>query len=208
MVNPDDCARRRSSPASWRSRPASLCRGLNRRVRNIVIGGMANDVRQALYRATEDIDLLVDTAPDNVQRLRRALADLPDWAVRDMADSDLDLYVVVRVADEIVVDLDEGSLRDHVRRGQGARRDRHDRRCHDLLSPHRHCSWRTTQTSRDKDSGSIARCLGLTARRTRALRTLSRAPACPTVSRQFGPPRLTKPTHSTGCSSRKLRSKA
>jgi hypothetical protein len=78
---------------------------LNREgARYVVVGGMA--IIQAGYvRATEDIDLLVDTSAENVQSLKRALADLPDRAVLDMADSDLDRYVVVRVADEIVVDL-------------------------------------------------------------------------------------------------------
>ena len=60
-------------------------------------------------RATEGIDLLVDMAPDNLRRLRNALLDLPDQAVRDMEDDDLDRYVVVRIADELadefVVDL-------------------------------------------------------------------------------------------------------
>jgi hypothetical protein len=83
----------------------SLCRSLNREgAQYIVVGGMAI-IQAGLVRATEDIDLLVDASPENVQRLRLSLDDLPDHAVRDMAEADLDRYVVVRVADEIVVDL-------------------------------------------------------------------------------------------------------
>jgi hypothetical protein len=83
----------------------SLCRSLNREgARYIVIGGMAI-IQAGFVRATEDIDLLVDASADNLGRLKRALADLPDGAVREMADDDLERYVVVRVADEIVVDL-------------------------------------------------------------------------------------------------------
>lgn len=41
----------------------------------------------------------------NKQDLRQALLSLPDRAVADMADGDLDRYVVVRIADEFVVDL-------------------------------------------------------------------------------------------------------
>lgn len=83
----------------------SLCRSLNREgARYIVIGGMAI-IQAGFVRATEDIDLLVDVSADNLRRLKRALADLPDGAVREMADDDLERYVVVRVADEIVVDL-------------------------------------------------------------------------------------------------------
>ncbi len=70
----------------------------------MVIGGMAI-IQAGFVRATEDIDLLVDASADNVQRVRRALLDLPDQAVRDMTDGDLEEYVVVRVADEFVVDL-------------------------------------------------------------------------------------------------------
>jgi len=104
VVNPDDGPAPEARPPGVADL-VSLCRALNREgAKYIVIGGMAI-IQSGFVRATEDIDLLVDTAPDNVQRLRRALADLPDRAVRDMADSDLDRYVVVRVADEIVVDL-------------------------------------------------------------------------------------------------------
>lgn len=83
----------------------SLCRDLNRAgARYVVIGGMAV-IQAGFGRATNDIDLLIDASPDNQERVRRALMALPDQAVRDMADDDLERYAVVRVADEIVVDL-------------------------------------------------------------------------------------------------------
>jgi cytochrome P450 len=83
----------------------ALCRNLNEAgARYVVIGGMAI-IQAGFTRTTEDIDLIVDTAPDNVSRLRAALMRLPDGAIKEMADADLDEYVVVRVADEIVVDL-------------------------------------------------------------------------------------------------------
>ena len=47
----------------------------------------------------------MDTSLENQGRVRRALLELPDQAIRDMTDDDLDKYVVVRVADEIIVDL-------------------------------------------------------------------------------------------------------
>jgi len=83
----------------------SLCRNLNREgARYVVIGGMAV-IQAGFGRATNDIDLLIDISQENQDRVRRALMTLPDQAVRDMAADDLDKYVVVRVADEIVVDL-------------------------------------------------------------------------------------------------------
>ena len=83
----------------------ALCRSLNREgARYVVIGGMAM-IQAGFVRATQDIDLLVDASAGNIERVRRALLDLPDQAIREMAPGDLDTYVVVRVADEIVVDL-------------------------------------------------------------------------------------------------------
>jgi hypothetical protein len=62
-------------------------------------------IQAGFPRATGDIDLLVDVSPPNQERVRQALMHLPDQAVRDVAPDDLDRYAVVRVADEIVVDL-------------------------------------------------------------------------------------------------------
>jgi hypothetical protein len=70
----------------------------------MVIGGMAV-IYHGFTRATEDIDLLVDPSPENQARIRQALMKLPDQAVREVAEGDLDVYQVVRIADEIVVDL-------------------------------------------------------------------------------------------------------
>jgi hypothetical protein len=82
-----------------------LCRELNRAGASyIVIGGMAI-IHHGFARATEDIDLLVDSSSENQALVRQALMTLPDQAVRDVKETDLDEYQVVRVADEIVVDL-------------------------------------------------------------------------------------------------------
>ena len=61
--------------------------------------------QQGLLRATEDIDLLLEGSRENQEKVRKALEILPDKAVRDVNENDLDEYMVVRVADEIVVDL-------------------------------------------------------------------------------------------------------
>lgn len=82
-----------------------LCRELKRNgAEYIVIGGMAI-IHLGFVRATEGIDLLVDPAPENQSRIRQALMTLPDQAVRQMGETDLEDYQVVRIADEIVVDL-------------------------------------------------------------------------------------------------------
>jgi hypothetical protein len=82
-----------------------LCRALNERgARYVVIGGFA--IRAAGYnRSTMDVDLLVATDAENEAKLFDALGTLPDRAVRELQPGELRQYGVVRIADEILVDL-------------------------------------------------------------------------------------------------------
>lgn len=83
----------------------TLCKALNAEgVRYVLIGGFAV-ILHGFVRATKDIDLLVDASADNIQRLKRAMAVLPDNAVALIGDDEVEKYQVVRIADEIVVDL-------------------------------------------------------------------------------------------------------
>ncbi len=79
-----------------------------------------------------------------------ALMDLPDRAIRDMADGDLDQYVVVRIADEIVVDL--------MKRACGVEYaeaspmvDRRSLEGVEIPFANAELLWRTKQTVREKD---------------------------------------------------------
>ena len=82
-----------------------ICAALNREgARYILIGGFAV-IARGLERPTKDIDLLIDSSPDNVERVKRALAVLPDNAVRDVKSDEVERYDVIRVADEVVIDL-------------------------------------------------------------------------------------------------------
>ncbi|MDH3403586.1 MAG: hypothetical protein OES32_14310 [Acidobacteriota bacterium] len=82
-----------------------LCRRLNEAdVKYVLIGGFAV-ILHGFARGTKDIDLLVDSSAQNVAKLRRALSYLPDNAVAEVEDDEMERYAVVRVADEIVVDL-------------------------------------------------------------------------------------------------------
>lgn len=82
-----------------------LCAALNLEgARYLVVGGMAMN-QHGMLRATADIDLLLEQSRENQEKVRKALEILPDKAVREMRETDLDEYTVVRVADEIVVDL-------------------------------------------------------------------------------------------------------
>lgn len=82
-----------------------LCRRLNEaNARYIVIGGWAV-IHHGFNRTTEDIDLLVDTSAENFTRVKAAMSGLPDGAIREVTQADLDEYLVVRVGDEFVIDL-------------------------------------------------------------------------------------------------------
>ena len=72
--------------------------------RYVLIGGFAVIARGGA-RTTKDIDLLIDASADNVARVKQALRILEDKAVDEVADDDVARYTVVRVADEVVVDL-------------------------------------------------------------------------------------------------------
>ena len=82
-----------------------LCAALNAEAaRYLVVGGMAMN-QHGMLRATADIDPLVEGSRENQKRVLTALEILPDRAVREVEENDLDEYTVVRVADEIVIDL-------------------------------------------------------------------------------------------------------
>jgi hypothetical protein len=70
----------------------------------MVVGGFA--IIEAGYpRFTGDIDLLVDSSLENEARVFEALRILPDKAVNELTAGDIARFVVVRVADEVVIDL-------------------------------------------------------------------------------------------------------
>ena len=70
----------------------------------VVIGGFA--MRAANYnRTTMDIDLMVAADRENEAKVFSALSTLPDNAVRELEPGELQKYNVIRVGDEILVDL-------------------------------------------------------------------------------------------------------
>ena len=82
-----------------------LCRALNERgARYCVIGGFA--IRAAGYiRSTMDVDVVVAADLENQARVFAAIATLPDHAAGELQPGELQQYDVIRVADEIVVDV-------------------------------------------------------------------------------------------------------
>jgi hypothetical protein len=70
----------------------------------VVVGGFAI-IYGGYARSTGDIDLVLATDLVNEALVYRALEVLPDKAVRELQPGEVAKYVVVRVADEVVVDL-------------------------------------------------------------------------------------------------------
>ena len=96
-------------PSPWRlpteNDLVALCRALNEQgARYVVIGGFAIN-HHGYIRATEAIDLLIDVDPINQVRIKKALEILPDKAIRELGSQDFRDYIVVRVSDEILVDV-------------------------------------------------------------------------------------------------------
>jgi predicted nucleotidyltransferase len=84
---------------------ARIARALNDAgARYVLIGGFAV-IALGGARTTKAIDLLIDAAPENVARVKQALRVLEDHAADEVEDDDVARYTVVRVADEVVVDL-------------------------------------------------------------------------------------------------------
>ena len=82
-----------------------LAREFNRLgVAYVVVGGFAIN-RLGFVRATDDLDLLIAKDKTNQALVKQALEILPDKAARELADDDLAQWLVVRVNDDITVDL-------------------------------------------------------------------------------------------------------
>jgi hypothetical protein len=72
--------------------------------RYVVIGGFAI-ITSGYPRSTMNVDLLIDTSLDNEALVYQALEILPDQAVKELSPGEVSQYSVVRVGDEICVDL-------------------------------------------------------------------------------------------------------
>ena len=82
-----------------------LCRRLNELgARYLVCGGFAI-IHSGYARLTGDIDLLIDASLENEARVYAALEVFPDKAVRELKPGEVSEYTVVRVGDEVTVDL-------------------------------------------------------------------------------------------------------
>jgi hypothetical protein len=102
---PDPEASELESRAPAEDDLVALCRRLNELgARYLVCGGFAI-IHAGYLRFTGDIDLLIDASLKNEAKVYAAMEILPDKAVRELKPGEISEYTVVRVGDEVTVDL-------------------------------------------------------------------------------------------------------
>ena len=82
-----------------------VCALLNRhRARYVIVGAQAA-ILHGYVRDTHDVDILVPEDEENHARVVAALSELEDHAAAELTPRDLSENVVVKVADEVEVDI-------------------------------------------------------------------------------------------------------
>jgi hypothetical protein len=82
-----------------------VCALLNKHaVRYLIAGGQAC-ILHGLVRTTEDVDILVEESEENYHKVISALSELEDGAAAELKIEDIQNNVVVKVADEVEVDI-------------------------------------------------------------------------------------------------------
>jgi hypothetical protein len=82
-----------------------LCSALNQAgAKYVIVGGLAI-IQAGFPRLTEDIDFLIETSLENEGKILDVLKLLPDAAAAELRPGDVQEYGVVRISDEVLVDL-------------------------------------------------------------------------------------------------------
>ena len=82
-----------------------VCALLNKHGANYLIIGAQACILHGMIRTTADVDILVEENEENYKRIIAALAELPDGAAAEMTPADIADNVVVKIADEVEVDV-------------------------------------------------------------------------------------------------------
>ena len=76
----------------------------------LVIGGHAC-ILHGLVRTTEDVDILVEDSDENLKKVIAALSEMEYGAAKELTPRDLLENVVVKIADEVEVDVSRSAWR-------------------------------------------------------------------------------------------------
>jgi hypothetical protein len=82
-----------------------VCQLLNDVGAKYLICGAQACILHGLVRTTEDVDILIEATEENCQRTIEALGKLEDGAARELTPKDILENVVVKIADEVEVDV-------------------------------------------------------------------------------------------------------
>lgn len=82
-----------------------VCQLLNEAGAKYLICGAQACILHGLVRTTEDVDILIEPTQENCQRVIDGLSKLADGAARELTPRDILENVVVKVADEVEVDV-------------------------------------------------------------------------------------------------------
>ena len=82
-----------------------VCALLNAAGARYLIAGGHACILHGIVRTTEDVDILIEPTEENCARIIQALAQLEDGAAAELTPGDLLDNVVVKIADEVEVDV-------------------------------------------------------------------------------------------------------
>ncbi len=82
-----------------------VCGLLNAAGANYLVAGAYAMILNSVIRATEDVDILIENSPENFQKVIDGLSNLADGAARELTPKDFVENVVVKIADEVEVDV-------------------------------------------------------------------------------------------------------
>ena len=82
-----------------------VCRLLNAKNTEYLVVGAWAMILNSVVRATEDVDILVADNRENFQKVIDALSLLADGAARELTPKDFEENVVIKIADEVEVDV-------------------------------------------------------------------------------------------------------
>ena len=88
-----------------------VCSLLNKHsAKYLIIGGHAC-ILHGLVRTTEDVDILVEGSEENLAKVITALSEMEDGAAKELTPRDLLENVIVKIADEVEVDVSRSAWR-------------------------------------------------------------------------------------------------
>ena len=82
-----------------------VCSLLNEAGAKYLVAGAYAMILNSIVRATEDVDILIEDSTENFRRVIEGLSHLADGAARELKPEDIAENVVVKIADEVEVDV-------------------------------------------------------------------------------------------------------